>query len=81
MTKRDLANAIVDAAVEQGATAEMISRWTLMRGDEDLVRAEYPSADYPAECITRAEWRSIMYDIELMVRLAGVDMLAANESL
>lgn len=74
MTKHEMAQAIVDAAVEQGATEEMISAWTLMQGDEDFVRAEYPSDDYPAEAVSADEWRSVMSEVEGLVRDLGRDM-------
>lgn len=77
-TIKNLAEQIVDSAREAGATAKMLSTWELMRGDEDLVRAEYPSDDYPADAISHDEWRSVMAEVQDAVRQIGRDMQAAR---
>ena len=78
-TIQQIAQQIADEARSAGATAEMLSTWTLMRGDEDLVRAEYPDPDggYPAASISHGEWRSVMVEVQDAVRQIGRDLMSA----
>lgn len=65
-----IAKHIADSAMDQGLSIEGVRAYSLTTADEDYIRAEYPSEDYPADAISKAEWRSIIGDIEAAVREA-----------
>ena len=66
--KRDLAQQIVDGAIDAGATPAMISKWSMERGDCELVRSTMIDFD-------EQDVRVAILQVEDEVRAIGCERL------
>lgn len=63
-----IAESIATEALSQGLGVDGLRAYDLTTADTRYIRSEYPTAEYPADAISSAEWRTIMAEVERAVR-------------